>query len=230
MEGTTQLYVYNKIIQTGAAYHDLLNTERNIMEKRTNRKVIVLTFDLGEICNDVLAKCNLIGQGLKDDTLADTRANIMEPDAPETRSIISRAITEAFGKVKIACSRWLATGRTIDDNRLERIIAGDTEDTEKQTAEGDETETEESAEEDSMKYEKITLTLLIPNFNVAATDHLKSSIHKYAVDYIMSRFLQDQLPDKAAEYKQICDGEDYNNIVKDLNMRENFNFRTPSWV
>lgn len=195
--------------------------------KRTNRKVIVLTFDLGEICNDVLAKCNLIGQGLKDDALADTRANIMEPDAPETRSIISRAATEAFGKVKIACSRWLASGRTIDDNRLERIIA---EDAEEQTAEENETGTEEPTEEDRIKYEKITLTLLIPNFNVAATDHLKSSIHKYAVDYIMSRFLQDQLPEKAAEYKQICDAEDYNNIVKDLNMRENFNFRTPSWV
>lgn len=65
------------------------------------KKKITLTFDLGEVCNDILAKCNLISISVKDDALADIKANVMEPDNPETRSIICRAVTEGFGKVKV---------------------------------------------------------------------------------------------------------------------------------
>ena len=77
------------------------------------KKKITLTFDLGEVCNDILAKCNLISISVKDDALADIKANVMEPDNPETRSIICRAVTEGFGKVKVFCSRWLKVGRQL---------------------------------------------------------------------------------------------------------------------
>lgn len=180
-----------------------------------NEKKIELSFDLGEICNDILAKCNLISISVKDEALADIRANVQEPDNPETRSIICRAVTEAFGKVKVACNRWLKVGRSTDTNSLERLVVNTTTD-----KDGKET----------VNYEKVILKLEIPNFNTAVTDHLKSSIHKYVIDWCMYRFLQDQLADKAGEYKGLADGEDYNNIIYDLNMRENFNMRRPTWI
>ena len=66
----------------------------------SNVRNINLQFDLGQILNDVLAKCNLISSGIKDENQADIRATIMAPDSPETRSIINRSLTEAFGNVK----------------------------------------------------------------------------------------------------------------------------------
>lgn len=181
-----------------------------------NEKKIDISFDLGEVTNDILAKCNLISQSVKDEALSDIRANVMEPDSPETRSIICRAVTEAFGKVKVACNRWLKVGRTTDTNSLERLVAS--------------VVTDGSGNVTKTTYETINLALEIPNFNTAVTDHLKSSIHKYVVDWCMYRFLQDQLADKAGEYKELADGEDYANILHDLNMRENFNMRRPSWI
>ena len=179
------------------------------------KKKITLTFDLGEVCNDILAKCNLISISVKDDALADIKANVMEPDNPETRSIICRAVTEGFGKVKVFCSRWLKVGRTTDTNSLERLVTGITT-----GSDGNE----------EITYESVVIALEIENFNTAVTDHLKSSIHKYVVDWCMYRFLQDQLADKAGEYKGLADGEDSSNIIHDLNMRENFNRRKASWI
>lgn len=180
-----------------------------------NDKEISITFDLGQVTNDILAKCNLISLAIKDDALADIKANVQEPDNPETRSIICRAITEAFGKVKVAGARWLKSGRTTDTNALERIAYETTDEQTKKT---------------TTTYEKVQLTFDIPNFNTAVTDHLKSAIQKYVVDWTMSRFLQDQVADKAKEYKDLADGDDYNDIIHDLNMRETYNLRTPHWV
>lgn len=189
-------------------------------------KKIQLTFDLGEVCNDILAKCNLISQSVKDEALADIKANIMEPDSPETRSIICRAVTEAFGKAKVACSRWLKSGRSTDTNTLERLAHMEEQTTKVTGTDGQQTEQKVEVE----KYESVVLVLEIRNFNTAVTDHLKSSIHKYVVDWCMYRFLQDQLADKAKEYHDIATGDDYNDIVQDLNRRENFNFRKGSWI
>jgi hypothetical protein len=196
----------------------------------------------------------------------DIKASVLEPDSPESRSIINRAITEAFGEVKVLCQRYLKSGRTIDNNNLERIIKNVTyvvvQETDSQghklytcTVDGVETVVYQGAhywmdvngyvvtpdsipapkmieteEIDTIEYEKIVLLLSIPNFNVSVTDHLKSTIHKYVVDYSMSRFLQDQLTEKAAEYKTLADDEDRSLIIRDLNAREKFNFRRPSWV
>lgn len=180
------------------------------------KKKITLTFDLGEVINDILAQCNLIAQSIKDAAMDDIRANIQEPDNPETRGIICRAVTEAFGQVKVACQRYLDKGRDTDNNDLERLVASSEKD-----SDGNVT---------SVVYEKIKIELLIPNFNTAVTDHLKSMIHKFVVDYVMERFLQDQVADKAAEYKKLAVEEDYPNIISDLNSRERYTMRVPSFI
>nr|WP_298672933.1 hypothetical protein [uncultured Prevotella sp.] len=177
---------------------------------------ITLTFDLGEVTSDILAKCNLISQSIHDQAQDDIKANVNEPDSPETRSIICRAITEAFGKVKVACQRYLSTGRSTDTNALERLVASTT--------------TDSSGNITAITYETIVLSLIIPNFNSAVTDHLKSAIHKYVVDYTMYRFLQDQVADKAKEYKDLADNEDYKDIISDLNAREKYTMRHPSFI
>ena len=86
------------------------------------KKRVVLHFDLGQICNDMLAKCNLISKSVKEEAAEDIKASILTPDAPETRCIVNRAVTEAFGRVKVACQRYLTVGRLEDDNNLERLV------------------------------------------------------------------------------------------------------------
>ena len=181
-----------------------------------NKKRISLTFDLGEVINDILAQCNLIAQSIKDAAMDDIRANIQEPDNPETRGIICRAVTEAFGQVKVACQRYLDKGRETDNNALERLVASSTLD--------------DQGNVTAVVYEQIKLELLIPNYNTAVTDHLKSMIHKFVVDYVMSRFVQDQVADKAGEYKKLATDEDYPNIISDLNSRERYTMRVPSFI
>ena len=175
-------------------------------------KEITLTFYLEQVCNDILAKCNLIGKSIRDEAMNDIKADIMTPDSQETLSVICRATTEAFANLKIASQRYQVVGRTADNNLLERLVASYDEDA-------------ETGEISNIEYETLVWTLLIPNFNTSVTDGLKSWMHKYVVDYVMWRFLQDQHPEKAGEYKKIADDEDYPNVVKCLNMRENFNFR-----
>ena len=89
-----------------------------------NEKEITLSFDLEQVCNDILTKCNQISKTVRDEALEDIRSDVQTPDDPETRSIINRAITEAFGDLKVACQRYLKTGRTTDNNLLERIVTG----------------------------------------------------------------------------------------------------------
>lgn len=188
----------------------------------SNIKTINLSFDLEQVANDILTKCNLISIAIKDEALEDIRANVQEPDNPETRSIINRAVTEAFGHVKVACQRYLKVGRIADSNLLERMVRSVTY---VKDNEGHDTD-----EIDSIEYETVALELAIPNFNVAVTDALKSDIHLYVVDYAMGRFLQDQVADKAGEYAALANERDYPNIQKDLNARERFNMRKPSWI
>jgi len=189
------------------------------------KREISLKFDLGQVCNDILVKCNLISQTIQDAALEDIRANVQAPDDPENRSIINRSVTEAFGRVKVACQRYLTVGRDTDDNKLERLVKAVTYKTEE--VEGEVKETDEI---DTIKYEEVSLTLEIPNFNLSVTDHLKSMIHKYVVDYTMGRFLQDQVADKAKEYKDMADTEDIPAIISDLNARERYTMRKPSFM
>ena len=222
-----------------------------------SKKTISLTFDLGQVCNDILVKCDLISQTIMDAAMADIKANVESPDDPEIRSIINRSVTEAFGRVKVACQRYLTVGRDTDDNKLERLVSSityaqakdaqghllydcevsgvptvvyttDNGSTWKKTP-GDTTVVPDetpvakmSGDVASIAYESVSLTLEIPNFNLSVTDHLKSSIHKYVVDYTMGRFLQDQVADKAKEYKDMADTEDLAAIISDVNARERY--------
>lgn len=209
-------------------------------------KNISLEFDMGQVCNDVLVKCFVISQSLMDDAQQEIRASIQSPDAPETRSIINRAVTEAIGNLKVAAQRYLTTGRTEDNNSLERLVAGIKEYSYADNGDGTWTEIvtitkdgnqndetrivyERGKERADLEYEKVNFLLEIPNWNIAMTDPLKNHMHKYIVDYVMGQFLADQYGDKAAEYEKKASA-DYTNVMSDLTSRDNYTKRKPSWT
>lgn len=210
-----------------------------------DKKEITLKFDLGQVCNDILARCYVVSQSLVEDAQKDIRAAIESPDAKETQSIINRAVTEAFGNLKIAAQRYLTVGRTEDNNNLERLVNrvnsysyidnknGTWTEVVKVTKDGEVSEettivTKKGEERDETIYEVVTLVLYIPNWNIAVTDGLKSHMHRYIVDYVMSQFLQDQNADKAGQYAQRV-ADDYGNIQSDLLSRDNYTMRRPSF-
>lgn len=209
-------------------------------------KLITLNFSMEQVCNDVLARCYVVSQGMVDEAQKDIRANIESPDSDETRSIINRAVTEAIGNIKVAAQRYLTSGRVEDNNNLERLVKGtrkyaytDNEDgtwTEVVTTiiDGEENETTATVnkagkDREETIYETVTLKLEIPNWNVAVTDALKSHCHRYIVDYVMSQFLMDQFADKAGTYGESATA-DYNNIKSDLLSRDNYTLRRPSFT
>lgn len=209
-------------------------------------KNISLEFDMGQVCNDVLVKCFVISQSLMDEAQQEIKASIQSPDAPETRSIINRAVTEAIGNLKVAAQRYLTTGRTEDSNSLERLVAGIKEYSYADNGDGTWTEIvtitkdgnqndetrivyERGKERADLEYEKVNFLLEIPNWNIAITDPLKNHMHKYIVDYVMGQFLADQYGDKAAEYEKKASA-DYKNVMTDLTSRDNYTKRKPSWT
>lgn len=211
-----------------------------------DRKLITLNFGMEQVCNDVLARCYVVSQGMVDEAQKDIRANIESPDSDETRSIINRAVTEAIGNIKLAAQRYLTTGRVEDNNNLERLVKGtrkyaytDNKNgtwTEVVTTiiDGEESETTATVnkagkDREESIYETVTLNLEIPNWNVAVTDALKSHCHRYIVDYVMSQFLMDQFADKAGTYGESATA-DYNNIKSDLLSRDNYTLRRPSFT
>ncbi len=211
-----------------------------------DRKLITLNFSMEQVCNDVLARCYVVSQGMVDEAQKDIRANIESPDSDETRSIINRAVTEAIGNIKLAAQRYQTTGRVEDNNNLERLVKGtrkyaytDNKNgtwTEVVTTiiDGEESETTATVskagkDREENIYETVTLKLEIPNWNVAVTDALKSHCHRYIVDYVMSQFLMDQFADKAGTYGESATA-DYNNIKSDLLSRDNYTQRRPSFT
>lgn len=211
-----------------------------------DRKLITLNFSMEQVCNDILARCYVVSQGMVDEAQKDIRANIESPDSDETRSIINRAVTEAIANIKLAAQRYQTTGRVEDNNNLERLVKGirkyaytDNEDgtwTEVVTTiiDGEENETTATVDKagkdrEETIYETVTLKLEIPNWNVAVTDALKSHCHRYIVDYVMSQFLMDQFADKAGTYGESATA-DYNNIKSDLLSRDNYTLRRPSFT
>ena len=211
-----------------------------------DRKLITLNFSMEQVCNDILARCYVVSQGMVDEAQKDIRANIESPDSDETRSIINRAVTEAIANIKLAAQRYQTTGRVEDNNNLERLVKGirkyaytDNEDgtwTEVVTTiiDGEENETTATVnkagkDREETIYETVTLKLEIPNWNVAVTDALKSHCHRYIVDYVMSQFLMDQFAGKAGTYGESATA-DYNNIKSDLLSRDNYTLRRPSFT
>lgn len=211
-----------------------------------DRKLITLNFSMEQVCNDVLARCYVVSQGMVDEAQKDIRANIESPDSDETRSIINRAVTEAIANIKLAAQRYQTTGRVEDNNNLERLVKGirkyaytDNKNgtwTEVVTTiiDGEENETTTTVnkagkDREETIYETVTLKLEIPNWNVAVTDALKSHCHRYIVDYVMSQFLMDQFADKAGTYGESATA-DYNNIKSDLLSRDNYTERRPRFT
>ena len=211
-----------------------------------DRKLITLNFSMEQVCNDILARCYVVSQGMVDEAQKDIRANIESPDSDETRSIINRAVTEAIANIKLAAQRYQTTGRVEDNNNLERLVKGIRKYTYTDNKNGtwtevvttiiDGEENEATAtvnkagkDREETIYETVTLKLEIPNWNVAVTDALKSHCHRYIVDYVMSQFLMDQFADKAGTYGESATA-DYNNIKSDLLSRDNYTLRRPSFT
>lgn len=212
-----------------------------------DRKLITLNFSMEQVCNDVLARCYVVSQGMVDEAQKDIRANIESPDSDETRSIINRAVTEAIGNIKVAAQRYLTSGRVEDNNNLERLVKGTKKYVYTDNNNGTWTEvvttsiigqedkevtstvTKAGKDREETIYETVTLKLEIPNWNVAVTDALKSHCHRYIVDYVMSQFLMDQFADKAGTYGESATA-DYNNIKSDLLSRDNYTLRRPSFT
>ncbi len=209
-------------------------------------KKITLDFSMEQVCNDVLARCFTVSQGLVEDAQKDIRANIESPDADETRSIINRAVTEAIGNLKVAAQRYLTTGRVEDNNNLERLVEcvkkysytdnnnGTWTEVVTTIKDGEETETtstvnKKGQDREEMEYETVTLVLEIPNWNIAVTDALKSHMHRYIVDYVMTQFLIDQYPNAAERYAASVEA-DYKNVKSDLLSRDNYTKRRPSFT
>ena len=211
-----------------------------------DRKLITLDFSMEQVCNDILARCYVVSQGMVDEAQKDIRANIESPDSDETRSIINRAVTEAIANIKLAAQRYQTTGRVEDNNNLERLVKGTRKyaytdnkngtwtEVVTTTIDGEENETTATVnkagkDREENIYETVTLKLEIPNWNVAVTDALKSHCHRYIVDYVMSQFLMDQFADKAGTYGESATA-DYNNIKSDLLSRDNYTLRRPSFT
>lgn len=212
-----------------------------------DRKLITLNFSMEQVCNDVLARCYVVSQGMVDEAQKDIRANIESPDSDETRSIINRAVTEAIANIKLAAQRYLTSGRVEDNNNLERLVKGTKKYVYTDNNNGTWTEvvttsiigqedkevtstvTKAGKDREETIYETVTLKLEIPNWNVAVTDALKSHCHRYIVDYVMSQFLMDQFADKAGTYGESATA-DYNNIKSDLLSRDNYTLRRPSFT
>lgn len=211
-----------------------------------DRKLITLDFSMEQVCNDVLARCYVVSQGLVDDAQKDIRATIESPDGDETRSIINRAVTEAIANIKLASQRYITSGRVQDNNNLERLVKGTRTYSYADNGSGSWTETvvttidgkdevttktvdAQGADREENIYETVTLKLEIPNWNVAVTDALKSHMHRYIVDYVMSQFLVDQFADKAGQYSESATA-DYNNIKSDLLSRDNYTLRRASFT
>lgn len=85
-------------------------------------RMITIVLKKQQIVNDVSVECNLIGRTLqKNEDMAEIASEIMSPDDDESKPVIARSMTEAFGEVKKVCQRYLVYGRDTDDNRLEGI-------------------------------------------------------------------------------------------------------------
>jgi hypothetical protein len=105
-------------------------------------------------------------------------------------------MTAGFAAVKNVCGVYLVTGRSTDDNRLEKIA---------------------STSGSTTTYGKFELVLSMPiNFNTGVTETIKSAAHKSIVDYIMKELLFNQVADKAAEYEKahLADLEDLRTALR----------------
>lgn len=74
----------------------------------------------------------------------------------------------------------------------------------------------------------LDLALNIPAYNTGVTDKLKSSAHRYIVDYTMSGILRPQLPEKAAEYFSFSE-TDKSEIRSALSARMIYGRRAADW-
>lgn len=180
--------------------------------------MITLTINLykTQIVQDVLILCNNIGNQYEDDLkTARLSAEIKEPDSDELKPIVARSLTEAYGKIKAKCRRYLMYGRETDDNKIEKI-------------------------DDSYDYEEDSETIHVPDgyelklsmpdsFNRGVTESIKSVMHRYSVDYVMFHLMKNNVPERAKFYGEVAAAE-LDELSGLLSSRVSGIRRKPSWT
>lgn len=174
---------------------------------------IIIKINLGQVANDILAKCNLISKAYKDEADADIKADVRTPDSPESRSVICRSVTEAIATAKAICGNYILSGREYDSNELERLV-----------------KSKDSVTGAIKEYETETFALKIPNFNVAVTAALTASIHRYVVDYTLGMFLTDMGNERGTVYLRAAAEGDAENIRKYLARRLSYDRAAPTFM
>lgn len=162
-------------------------------------KEIKIKIYLEDLMDDILDECLDIKNGISEEVTAEVRKTIASPDETQAQRKICRGVTEAWGKVKYLCQRYMTVGRYEDDNKLEALFV---------------------EEGGSKRWFELELLLHIPDFNIAVTDALKSAIHSYMQNWVLAKFLKNTYPEKAAEYKAWCEGDGEYNVISILNTRE----------
>lgn len=98
-------------------------------------------------------------------------SDIQTPEEGPDKYVVSRAMSSALSAIRSKCARYLKTGRTIDDDRLESM-------------EGD-----------------YTLVLSMPDrWNFGATTRLTTLMHDHAVNYCVYSIFEKTNPEEAQGY------------------------------
>lgn len=120
---------------------------------------------------DVISVAHVTGRRLFSTGQEEKASDIQTPEEGADRYIVARALSTALANLRQRCARYLATGRLLDDNRLE-------------APEGD-----------------YVLLLRMPdNWNYGATTQLTSLMHGHVVDYCIYAIFEKTCPDEAANY------------------------------
>ena len=98
-------------------------------------------------------------------------SDIQTPEEGADKYIVARALSAALANVRGRCARYLATGRLMDDNRLEDVT-------------GD-----------------YVLVLCMPDrWNYGATTQLTNLMHAHVTDYCIYSIFEKTNPEEAANY------------------------------
>lgn len=113
----------------------------------------------------------MIGRRLNSPESEEKASDIQTPEDGVDGYIVARAMSYALSTVKGRCARYLTTGRTFDDNRLE-----------------------------AMK-EDFILELNMPDsWNYGETTRLTELMHNYVVDYCLYSILEKTVPEESGRY------------------------------
>lgn len=132
---------------------------------------VTIILNREEITGDVLNVAHVTGRRLSEPGQEEKAADIQTPEEGPDKYIVARALAAALANIRQRCARYLATGRLMDDDRLER-------------PEGD-----------------YVLQLRMPDrWNYGATTQLTNLMHAHAADYCIYSIFEKTNPQEATQY------------------------------